>query len=476
MKRLLTVLVLLLVILAGCGDNDYELPPVVEAEATPAPAETAVPPTRADAAIRLAYMQEPDGFTQAVSLRTREGFPFGHVSTTDDTPFEFSLQDGGSFNVVSDPEEMARRLDLPPDNPDMINAVIISFLDFARVHEAGGRLKLVSLISMDAQGGFYGLFLREGLLRHEHLSIPLVDGFVAQVDEAQRESYLQVDNRILLPQDNTALVRAMQDAFSAIDSVFTRDIASSLFYPRLIPPNRDAELPFVIYISDDMQVFAGEFGVTISAQAISIDGGYITYQWFNANSGWPVTGVSAYGDFSVFGDTPPRLWPGMQYSDYNRFFVRITNTNYGATGEQVAEHTSEVVTIRVVREPEPPNFELHAYHAYILFEPQPTGSLAVLLDVYTETNKIRRIVRDWIFPDGDSSQVTSIIIEGHYDDVHGFGHPTGNALDLCVNRATLVYQIMRDMGVYIPIITRYNPDQNIQGIQTSATIRLIGRE
>jgi|GEM_PF-6597716 len=467
MKKLIILLLLLIFGLVGCnGDDNEQVPentPYYEnengQEQRPEPPDATVvdEPITPDFGIRLAFNREPSEYFMDVATRAQEHLPEGS---------DFSITN----RPIGDSEELARRLGLSSDDPEMINAIIVSLSDFAQIYNAGGHLRLVSLLSGDGGGGFYGLFLREGLVRQAHLSGPFVAGVIRSVDALMLDlpEALHVDNYDLLSWDNDPLTLVFKRAFGATGETFSRDMANHIFYPRLIPRPDNAGEPTITYITDFKLAFEGEFVVELSAVAMSPDGGQLSFQWYCADTGEPLPGETS-NTLNVFGNEPASLEDGVYVMDF-RFFLRVTNNNPDAAGVQYAYTESDEVTVTLMREPMPPYVLLR--EESILFQARPRGNTeAIFID--NQERRIRDLVNDHIV----GRPVEFILIEGHYNASPGRRFPSGNDLILCHNRAEAVGRVMRDMGVYIPIITRYNPDQSVaatEELRRSATVRLFG--
>jgi len=463
---------MLLPIIAGCrGEGEpLALPVIVPVAQVTQPQPTYI---LADQVIRLGFVREPEYFLLDVVNKL----------IPEDNPRKFFPYDV-DFNIqlppVSDVEELVHRLALPSDNDNMVNAVIASFGDFARIYQAGyENLHLVSVLSRNGTYDFTGLFLRTELAGHDHISSPLVTGVVRTLHGSSLPEYRQVNNYHLLPWDNSELILAMRSAWDAIGEEFTREHVNSIFLPKLIPPATNAEVPTITYMSANRYAFVGEFEVKLSVAAMSPDGGELSFQWYrwySADIQVPIVGAISSA-LSVFGDsTAPHLSGGRNYEE-SVYFVRITNYNPTVAGAAVAIVESEKVTITLVHQlPTPPYVLL--YEGEVRFAGMPRGDTRAVFYDDRQIDIIRNIVNNHVI----GAPIRLILIEGGFNssqDLDTFT-PSGNDLQLCQNRADRVMREMRNMGVYVEYITaRYNPNQDpslTPDERRVATIRIYGWE
>ena len=143
-------------------------------------------------------------------------------------------------------------------------------------------------------------------------------------------------------------------------------------------------------------------------------------------------------------------------------------------GQTTATIQSEVVTVRLLREPEYPYVVLEPT-TMVRFVGMTGGRTDAIFYNDQQIEIIRELVNTRVF---QGPHVEFIIVEGHFNDAGNRGYPVDDNLILCQNRANAVRNIMIDMGVYVRVIPRYNPDQGIaddEADRRSATIRLVGR-
>jgi len=448
LSALVALAALLIFALASCNGNEPEPPHLIAAAPTHPTAPSTPPPMALDNRIRLGFLAEPQNQFIRFADIAQNYFPYEADFITHPHP-------------ISDVYEMTRRLLLPPGDQEMINAAILSFPDFAQVYQAGARLRLVSLVYYNEGGNYQGLFLREELVQQPHLSTPLVAGFTSGVEG--------INNHYLIGWDNTRLVLAMRTAFEDIGEPFTRESANSIFYAGLIPPLRNAEAPTITYVSDHRSAFSGEFSVVLTVIALSPDGGELSFQWYCADTNTPLRGETS-NTFSVFGDTPARLNEDVE-SETLRFFVRVTNTNNNVSGRTTAYETSDIITVLIMHEPIPPYYDIYIGRVFFYSADDTTARFR---NEAQQLETIRYIVDNHVF----GRSIHSILIEGHFYNRLRRETPIARNLELCVNRALLVEIAMRNMGVYVPILTRYNTDVVFPTPEEamSATIRIVGRD
>jgi len=455
----LILMIILVLVISGCGGDEpsplpYNPAPTPEPTVKPVPAALSV-----DTSIRLSFMAGPNHLVENVVDAVQNDNDFTHtidLVQSHDTAHPWSW----------DMDELVRRLNLPDDDDGMINALIIPVSDIAKIHEAGGHMQLVCLVAQQGQVT-YGLFLREGLARHEHFSIPLVNAFSVHSAINNHESFLWNSGQV---------ISDMMYGWSALDLQLTRETKSAILNVGLIPPPVDAAMPVIVSLPTERNVLLGTFTIDITIVASSPDDGDLSFYWYwSTGERIPMRFISQPSDntstfhFAQWLDNNMPDLSGSNNSWAYNFFVRVVNRNNNATGSLEA-YDDGSVTINIRRNPYP-----IIHESRVLFN---ANSAEFIDDRQIEI--IQELVNEWRLTSDENQQVATIVIEGHFNQALRHGQqPAESDMRLMMDRAELVRDIMRDeMGVrHIEIIPYRNPDQNVAQTEEerrSATIRLEG--